>query len=826
VTTPAHWRNLWNASPPSIFDVGITYDKDRKVMVVFGGATSSGPQLADTWEWDGARAEWKKRVPLGAAPPGRFGGAFVYDPIQKTSMLWSGAGGTGFVTDQWDWAGGTATWTARTITGARPSGRVLPSSAWDSDRRRVVVFGGGSSLPNPSFSQTNDLWEWDGATQTWTDRTPSGLKPTPRYGASTAYDSVRKKLVIYGGNNLLDQTWEWDGATQTWTQGPSVGLRIDNEGSGSNNTYNLVGLERMVFDESRAKIVLPVYEVFSDPGNRFFEYEPTPAPAKWVEIMPSGTVPPYTGEAAYDPDRKVVFYFSGGRPFEYDGVAQQWTERLPRGPVKRSVVSAVVDGYAGALMMFGGTSGNVTYQDLWEWTDADPSWNEQPAGDPKPPCSGAMVYDSKRDRTVLLRGHLNSDGPNAPLDDAWLWTATAGAWTRVTASGTMPLRGNPVGAAYDAVRDKIIFLPGFSSSDVWELDAGTFAWSSRPNAVATLSAALTGRVGYGVAYDSDRDKVLLVYGYHIVDPVKLTIQYDTSIWEWDVATNTYAERKPLPAGPFPSTRANPGVSYDSARHVLVMIGPTDSWEWDPLSGVWVETTSPEQPANLRQWMWNWDVGSQFFDAKNARTLVPLDRDSNSPPYTLQALWEYRSSAMPPAVDGGDAAINDGGLDGGGPASDAGGAAGTTGGTNQDAGGAAGTTGGTNQDAGGGQGGSGGASGVGGAAGAGGGAFNDAGGAGGRSISDGAADGARDGQGSSGCGCRIGDGLPSSGLLPLVLVLAITLARRGTCRNRQPVLNAERPSRAPRSAFAGREARGGSGPIRGRSLAPQIARGRG
>ena len=33
----------------------------------------------------------------------------------------------------------------------------------------------------------NDIWEWDGTT--WTDRTPSGTKPSPRHTAMIAYDA-------------------------------------------------------------------------------------------------------------------------------------------------------------------------------------------------------------------------------------------------------------------------------------------------------------------------------------------------------------------------------------------------------------------------------------------------------------------------------------------------------------------------------------------------------------------------------------------------------------------------------------------------------------
>ena len=57
----------------------------------------------------------------------------------------------------------------------------------------------------------------------WTLKQNSG--PAPRFGHAMAYDEVRGRTVLFGGDNrgssLLGDTWEWDG--NDWTQANDVG---------------------------------------------------------------------------------------------------------------------------------------------------------------------------------------------------------------------------------------------------------------------------------------------------------------------------------------------------------------------------------------------------------------------------------------------------------------------------------------------------------------------------------------------------------------------------------------------------------------------------
>jgi len=86
--------------------------------------------------------------------------------------------------------------------------------AYDSNCDVIILFGGQDATPH-----FNDTWKWDGTT--WTQLSPP-VSPTPRYGSGMVYDSLRQKMVMFGGVGStgpnFDETWEWDCSTGTWTQ--------------------------------------------------------------------------------------------------------------------------------------------------------------------------------------------------------------------------------------------------------------------------------------------------------------------------------------------------------------------------------------------------------------------------------------------------------------------------------------------------------------------------------------------------------------------------------------------------------------------------------
>lgn len=195
---------------------GTAYESDRFRSLVC--SSTPGP-LAGLWEWDDMDRRWQHL----SSSLGCTGHDIVYDAGRQAAVLFYG----GLVTApparvmEWSWDTGTSVdRTPSPLPAAWPAARGGQTMVFDAGRRRVWIFG-GSWMAGTTF---HDIWEWDGDTGTWVDRTPSPLPaawPAARSGAAAAYDERRKRIMLFGGRDAagasLDDLWEWDGDTGTFT---------------------------------------------------------------------------------------------------------------------------------------------------------------------------------------------------------------------------------------------------------------------------------------------------------------------------------------------------------------------------------------------------------------------------------------------------------------------------------------------------------------------------------------------------------------------------------------------------------------------------------
>ena len=84
-----------------------------------------------------------------------------------------------------------------------PSVRIYHSMAYDSNSKKIILFGGGINA-----GYANDTWEWDGTE--WTPVPDTG--PSVRAVHSMVYDDEKNVAVMFGGiddaSNILGDTWE------------------------------------------------------------------------------------------------------------------------------------------------------------------------------------------------------------------------------------------------------------------------------------------------------------------------------------------------------------------------------------------------------------------------------------------------------------------------------------------------------------------------------------------------------------------------------------------------------------------------------------------
>jgi hypothetical protein len=312
------WMLLGGSGPGARFVAATAHDPARNVDVLFGGAQQivGGTFWGDTWEFDRASGSWSQRATIGPLP--RYGIAGFFMGNAATGVYIFGGStvpeGLGSMNDTWRWDG--ATWHV-VSTGMAPSPRYAASTAYDSARQRVVLFGGlvGSA-------SLGDTWEFDGVT--WLPMGAPG--PIARGYAGLAYHPGMGRTVLFGGNasgSEMGDTWLWDGAA--WTQ------------------------------------------VF-----------PSPAPS-----------PRLAPQMAYDPSMQKVVLFGGlaGAALEdiwvFDGQWSQMPSTTPH-PGGRAG-AAMTFNSAGEMLMMGGWTGSAVAADSWTWGCPPPSCYANCDGSTTPP---------------------------------------------------------------------------------------------------------------------------------------------------------------------------------------------------------------------------------------------------------------------------------------------------------------------------------------------------------------------------------------------------------------------------------------------------------
>ncbi len=106
-------------------------------LLLFGGFDTIGRGLADSWAWDGVG--WSAIA--GPAPAARGEHAMAYDRDRGVVVLFGGRDrdGGGLLGDTWEWDG--RSWQLRSF-GTAPTARAGAGAAYDETRQRLVLYGG------------------------------------------------------------------------------------------------------------------------------------------------------------------------------------------------------------------------------------------------------------------------------------------------------------------------------------------------------------------------------------------------------------------------------------------------------------------------------------------------------------------------------------------------------------------------------------------------------------------------------------------------------------------------------------------------------------
>src|SRR3990170_2882822 len=134
------WTNMNPAMHPRGLEApALAYDSGSDRVVLFGGYTGSA--LSDeTWAYDFNANAWTAKNP-GARPSARWTHAMAYDARSDRVILFGGATGSGPIGETWAYDSDADSGTNMNPSRG-PSGRSQPAMAYDSGSDRIVLFGG------------------------------------------------------------------------------------------------------------------------------------------------------------------------------------------------------------------------------------------------------------------------------------------------------------------------------------------------------------------------------------------------------------------------------------------------------------------------------------------------------------------------------------------------------------------------------------------------------------------------------------------------------------------------------------------------------------
>lgn len=503
---------------------------------------------------------WTQKASLVSPIPRSFGCGFA---IGTKGYVGGGYSGTqvfigGFLKDFWEYDVATNVWTQKADLGGGPRGGMVSFSIG------TKGYMGTGATGTTSFF-TKDFWEYNPQTNLWTRK--ADLPGEARCSAS-GFTIGSKGYILCGRggvNGPLADTWEYDPVPNAWLQKATFrGVARDEAGAFSIGTKGYLGCGQVNGNE-RPK--------------DFWELDPVAN--TWTRKSDfAGAL--NRGKFGFSIGAKG--YIGGGETsretWEYDPSTDRWTQKANLG------VSSVGNFNAcrGASTFTIGSKGYVCSgdllstvtkrcRDLWEYDPAVNTWTEKRAlgnlGGRRRVATGFNIgskgyIGTGWDGYALIKDFWEFE-PNGG-NGVWSQKADFGGSARENAVGFSVGTKGYIGTGADATGQR---------QDFWEYDPGTNTWTQKAD---FGGGARQCAVGFGIG----------AKGYIGTGRVgKTTLKND--FWEYSPGSNTWVQK-----ANFGGAARQAAAAFTIGGKGYIGTGSTpavakDFWAYDPVSNSWTRT---------------------------------------------------------------------------------------------------------------------------------------------------------------------------------------------------------------------------------------------
>jgi hypothetical protein len=508
-----------------------------------------------------------------------------------------------------------------------PVARAAAAGAYDMANHQVVLFGGSDG------ANRSDVWTLRLSDTTFVKFRALGVPPSARVGHSMVYDTLRKRVLVFGGwdGEYKNDLWQLSLVDSTWT---SLGATGPPGRAAHSAVYDPLGDRMIVYGGWDGTTHSDVWSLALS-GNA------------WTELHPSGDAPiaRYGHSAVWDDSLSRMLVFAGewrnGDDFQYLNDVQRlslagapsWSPLSTRTspPPARYSHTAILDPRNDKMIVFGGWTG-VYRKDTWELSLLDSTWksDSQVTNLPAARANHVAVYDTLGRRMLIVWGW----GDGQPRNNQHGMLALTGDWTLLSATRRAPQARFASTLVYDAPRDRVVLFGGSNVgahlSDVWWFPLGGSTWVQQ----STGGTTPPGRSDHAAVFDSVNNQMIVMGGrshtYGQVDQIR----FDDL---WTLPLVGLPNWTPVVPQTAPRSRTGESIVLDPAHRRAILFGglagasyKNDTWVLDLVDSSWTRIVPLDAPPPVRA------EHAAIYDAARDRMIIYGGQDASG---LLDDVWE-------------------------------------------------------------------------------------------------------------------------------------------------------------------------------------------